>query len=179
MSDRYATLLGVSRLLVSLLRILNLVVGLLVIVMFVASFVFEPAFREFFSKRPPRIDPDLLIPTLRVWMLLAIPVIAAVHLLYTRLLAMIGTVRAGDPFVPENAVRLKTIAWCLLAVQIVRSHGRRDGGDHERGRLEHRLELLGDGLGRRRADVRARPGVRGGRADPRRPGSDDLTWPSP
>lgn len=123
MSDRYATLLGVSRLLVSLLRILNLVIGALLVAMFVASFVFEPAFRDFFSKRPPRIDPGLLIPALRVWMLLAIPVIAAVHLLYTRLLAMIETVRAGDPFVPDNAVRLKTIAWCLLAVQIAHLMG--------------------------------------------------------
>ena len=118
MSTSYATLLGVSRLLVSILRVLNLVVGALLIAMFVASFVFEPVFREFFSKRPPRIDPGLLIPALRVWMLLAIPAIAAVHILYSRLLAMIEAVRAGDPFVPENAVRLKTIAWCLLGVQI-------------------------------------------------------------
>ena len=71
MSDRYATLLGVSRMLIVLLRILNLVAGALLIGMFVASFVFEPVFREFFSKQPPRIDPGLLIPTLRVWMLLA------------------------------------------------------------------------------------------------------------
>lgn len=118
MSDRYATLLGVSRLLVSLLRILNLVIGALLVAMFVASFVFEPVFRDFFSKQPPRIDPGLLIPALRVWMLLGIPAIAAVHLLYTRLLAVIETVRAGDPFVPDNAVRLKTIAWCLLAMQV-------------------------------------------------------------
>jgi hypothetical protein len=31
---------------------------------------------------------------------------------------MIGTVRAGDPFVPENAARVKTVAWCLLVVQL-------------------------------------------------------------
>jgi hypothetical protein len=118
LSDRYAALLGLSRLLVALLRILNLVLGALLIAAFVASFVFEPVFREFFSKRPPTIDPGLLMPTLRVWMVLGMPLIAAAHILYSRLLAMIETVRAGDPFVPENAVRLKTIAWCLLAGQL-------------------------------------------------------------
>ena len=32
---------------------------------------------------------------------------------------MVGTVRSGDPFVPENGVRLKVIAWCLLATQLL------------------------------------------------------------
>jgi len=36
-----------------------------------------------------------------------------------RLLAIVGTVRAGDPFVAENAQRLQAIAWALLAVQIL------------------------------------------------------------
>lgn len=120
MSERYATLLGVSRTLIRILRVLNLITGALLIGMFLASFIFEPVFREFFSKQPPRIDPRLLIPALRVWMLLALPMVAAVHVLYSRLLAMIATVRAGDPFVPENAVRMKTIAWCLLTVEVLR-----------------------------------------------------------
>ena len=36
-----------------------------------------------------------------------------------RLLAMVETVRSRDPFVPENAARLKTIAWCVLATQVL------------------------------------------------------------
>lgn len=119
MSDSYATLLGVSRALVALLRVLNIVIGALLIGMFFASFLFEPVFREFFSKVPPRIDPGFLMPALRLWMILALPMIGAVHVIFSRLLAMIATVRAGDPFVPENAVRMKTIAWCLLAVQLL------------------------------------------------------------
>jgi hypothetical protein len=118
-SDSYATLLGASRTFTVILRVLNLLMGVLLIGMFVASFIFEPVFREFFTKVPPSIDPGFLIPTLRLWMLLALPMIAAVHVVLSRLLAMIETVRAGDPFVPENAVRLKTIAWCLLAVQLL------------------------------------------------------------
>lgn len=36
-----------------------------------------------------------------------------------RLLAMVATVRTGDPFVGENARRLNAIAWVLLALQLV------------------------------------------------------------
>lgn len=41
------------------------------------------------------------------------------HGILTRLLAMIGTVRGGDPFVPDNALRLQAIAWRLLALQLL------------------------------------------------------------
>jgi hypothetical protein len=36
-----------------------------------------------------------------------------------RLRAMVETVRNGDPFVAANADRLQTIAWVLLALQIL------------------------------------------------------------
>jgi hypothetical protein len=36
-----------------------------------------------------------------------------------RLLAMVETVRAGDPFVSANAHRLQTIAWILFALQML------------------------------------------------------------
>src|SRR5687768_5551771 len=36
-----------------------------------------------------------------------------------RLLAIVETVRAGDPFVAVNADRLQTIAWALLVLQLL------------------------------------------------------------
>jgi Protein of unknown function (DUF2975) len=116
--DSYAAVLGVSRLLLNILRALNLLAGALLVACFVASFLYEPAFREFFLKQPPRTDSGLLVPVLRVWMLLTVPAIGAVHISLSRLLAMVETVRAGDPFVPDNAVRMKTIAWCTLGLQL-------------------------------------------------------------
>lgn len=41
------------------------------------------------------------------------------YLILKRLLAIVDTVREGDPFVAANAARLQTIAWALLALQIV------------------------------------------------------------
>lgn len=119
MSQSQATLLGVSQLIVWLLRLLNLLTGVLLVGMFIGSFLFEPLFLQVFAnKQPPRIDPGLLLPTLRVAVALTGPLIAAVHIMLSRLLAMIETVRSGDPFVPENAVRMKMIAWCLLVTQL-------------------------------------------------------------
>ncbi|HUF17762.1 MAG TPA: DUF2975 domain-containing protein [Thermoanaerobaculia bacterium] len=48
--------------------------------------------------------------------------LAAIPLNYVvlkRLLAIVGTVRAGDPFVAANASRLQIIAWTLLALQLL------------------------------------------------------------
>ena len=41
------------------------------------------------------------------------------HAVLKRLLAIVKTVRAGDPFVAANAYRLQVIAWALLALQLL------------------------------------------------------------
>jgi hypothetical protein len=48
--------------------------------------------------------------------LVAIPLNYA---LFKRLLAIVETVRRGDPFVAANAYRLRAIAWVLLALQLL------------------------------------------------------------
>ena len=40
-------------------------------------------------------------------------------LILRRLLAIVGTVRRGDPFVAANAYRINAIAWALLALQLL------------------------------------------------------------
>ena len=41
------------------------------------------------------------------------------YVVLKRLLAIVETVRAGDPFVAANAIRLQAIAWALLALQLL------------------------------------------------------------
>ena len=48
--------------------------------------------------------------------LLAVPLN---YMILNRLLVMVETVRAGDPFVADNAYRLNAIAWMLLAIQLI------------------------------------------------------------
>lgn len=43
-----------------------------------------------------------------------------VHTILRRLLAIVDTVRVGDPFALENAQRLNAIAWCVLALEGLR-----------------------------------------------------------
>ena len=51
----------------------------------------------------------------------ALGVAAAVpnYMILKRLLLMVDTVRAGDPFVAANAYRLHAIAWLLVAMQLI------------------------------------------------------------
>ena len=41
------------------------------------------------------------------------------YMILKRLLAMVETVRAGDPFVAANAYRLHAIAWLMVALQLI------------------------------------------------------------
>jgi len=41
------------------------------------------------------------------------------YMILKRLLTMVETVRAGDPFVAANAYRLQAIAWLLVALQLI------------------------------------------------------------
>ena len=118
MSDSFSGALGVSRVFLKILRALNLLAGALLIICVIGSYPFEPRLLESFAKMPRVTDAAFLMNALRIWVLIGLPVIAVIHVILTRLLDMVATVRSGDPFVPENAARLKVIAWCLLAAQL-------------------------------------------------------------
>jgi hypothetical protein len=68
---------------------------------------------------PPSPDADRLILALRVVAALGLAAIPLNYAVLKRLLAIVETVRAGDPFVAVNAHRLQAIAWVLLALQLL------------------------------------------------------------
>jgi len=70
-------------------------------------------------KLAPSPDADRLIAGLRAIALLGVACVPVNHLILKRLLAMVASVRAGDPFVGSNALRLRVIAWALFALQLV------------------------------------------------------------
>jgi hypothetical protein len=67
----------------------------------------------------PSPDADQVVMALRVVALLGLVTIPLNYGILKRLLAMVETVRAGDPFVSANAARLQAIAWTLLALQLL------------------------------------------------------------
>jgi hypothetical protein len=70
-------------------------------------------------KIPPSPDTARLVMGLRAIAIVGLAAVPLNYAILTRLLAMVGTVRAGDPFVAANAHRLQTIAWALLALQLL------------------------------------------------------------
>ena len=70
-------------------------------------------------KLSPSPDAERLVMGLRAIAVLGLAVIPLNYLVLKKLLAIVETVRAGDPFVATNAQRLRAIAWALLTLQIL------------------------------------------------------------
>ncbi len=70
-------------------------------------------------KISPSPDAGRLLMGLRAVAVLGLVGIPLNYVVLKRLLAMVLTVRAGDPFVAANAGRLQAIAWALLALQLL------------------------------------------------------------
>lgn len=60
-----------------------------------------------------------LLTGLKVIALLGLIAIPINHAILSRLIPIVETVRRRDPFVADNAYRLNTIAWALLALQLI------------------------------------------------------------
>ena len=69
-------------------------------------------------KLSPSPDTDRLILGLQAVAVIGLATIPLNYAVLKRLLAIVETVRAGDPFVAANASRLQTISWSLLALQL-------------------------------------------------------------
>jgi hypothetical protein len=70
-------------------------------------------------KLSPSPDAERLVMALRVVALLGLAVVPLNYGVLKRLLAIVETVRAGDPFVAPNASRLQAIGWALLGLQLL------------------------------------------------------------
>ena len=68
---------------------------------------------------PPWADASGLIIGLHAIAVFGLAAIPLNYAVLRRLLAIVETVRAGEPFVSANAHRLQAIAWALLALQLI------------------------------------------------------------
>lgn len=97
--------------------ILNWLMGVVILIMLFAL----PNERWIMSafKLSPGPDADRLILGLRAVAVLGLAVVPLDYYILKRLIAIVETVRQGDPFVGANAVRLQAIAWAMGALQIL------------------------------------------------------------
>jgi hypothetical protein len=116
MSRTFPSALAASRIVVRALIVLNLVVGTLILVLLVASLI---ARDPVFAALGADVANATLIHGMRLIMVIGIGSAPLAHILLTRLLAIVETVRFGDPFVSGNAARLQTTAWALLGLELL------------------------------------------------------------
>lgn len=67
----------------------------------------------------PGPDADRLVLGLQTIAAIGLAAVPLNHVVLKRLLAIVETVRDGDPFVAANALRLQAIAWSLLVLQLL------------------------------------------------------------
>ena len=70
-------------------------------------------------KLSPSPDTSRLIMGLRAVAVLGLVAVPLHYVVLKRLLAIVETVRAGNPFIAANASRLQAVAWALLALQLL------------------------------------------------------------
>ena len=105
---------GVLRILI----VLNWVFGAAILSLLAATIVAEQWTMTALGIAP---SPDNWPMTTGMRAIAALGVVATplYYAILKRLLAMVQTVRAGDPFVAANADRLQAIAWVLLGLQVL------------------------------------------------------------
>jgi hypothetical protein len=109
--------LPIAHVALRILIILNWVSGAAIATLLVAM----PTRRWIMSalELSPGPEAEQIILGLRAIAVLGLVAIPVNHVVLKRLLAIVETVRAGDPFVAANASRLQTIAWALAAIQVL------------------------------------------------------------
>lgn len=115
---KHSSLLPIAWIFLRILVVLNWVYGTAIL----GLVIFANSNPTWFMKAidvPAGVAPKPIMMGLTAIALFGVLAVPLNHLILTRLLRMVETVRAGDPFVAANAYRLQAIAWCLFALQIL------------------------------------------------------------
>jgi hypothetical protein len=100
------------------LIVVNWLVGAAILTLLIATIVAGPWTLTALGI-PPSSGTRPMMTGLRAIAGLGLVAIPLNHVVLGRLLAIVETVRGGDPFVAANAYRLQVIAWVLLALQLL------------------------------------------------------------
>jgi hypothetical protein len=86
---------------------------------FTAAWIFPGWFSAWIGQTVPAADVASRLAGMRDMALTGILMAIASDRLLILLADIITTVSAGDPFIPANAIRLRTIGWYLVVLQLV------------------------------------------------------------
>ncbi len=118
MSRSHSAALPIAYVVLRILIVVNWLGGAAILALLTATIVAEA-----WTMTALGITPASGIPAM-LWGLRAIAALGLIgvplnDLVLRRLVAIVETVRRGDPFVAANALRLQAIAWALLALQLL------------------------------------------------------------
>jgi len=114
--NKLSTALPIAHVVLRILIVLNWLMGAAILALLVVMPNEQWIMAAF--KLSPSPDAARLVMGLRAIAVLGLATIPLNYVVLKRLLAMVETVREGDPFVAANASRLQAIAWSLLALQL-------------------------------------------------------------
>ena len=114
--NKSSTALPIARVVLRILIVLNWVMAAMILALLLVMPNEQWIMAAF--KISPSPDASRLVIGLRAVAVLGLATIPLNYVVLKRLLAIVETVRAGDPFVGANAQRLQTIAWTLFTLQL-------------------------------------------------------------
>jgi len=117
MSKPYSAALPMARIVLKILIVLNWLYGAAILALLVVMPNQQWIMSAFDLSPSP--ETERLVMGMRAIAVLGIVVVPLSYVVLKRLLAIVESVRAGDPFVATNASRLQAIAWALLALQLL------------------------------------------------------------
>ncbi|MGN5374869.1 DUF2975 domain-containing protein [Sphingomonas hankookensis] len=101
------------------LLVLNIAFATAFLVATLASVPLHDMLADRIVGKYPAIDVDRVVTGIRALLLLGIAAAVPAHIIFSRLIAVIGTVLAGETFASPNARRVRQIGWALLAIQLL------------------------------------------------------------
>src|SRR5215210_1899219 len=114
-----AAALSITQRVIGLLILMNLLWGVAILSLLVGTLIAPGPVLGALGAHPAPGNVQRILG-MRMVMVLGIASVPLIHAALTWLRAMVETVRLGDPFVHDNAVRLARIAWVVLGLELLR-----------------------------------------------------------
>ena len=115
---KHSSVFPVARVALRIVIVLNWLFGAAILALLIATLVAEQWTFTALGISPSSQIRSMIVG-LRAIAALGVVAVPLNDVVLRRLLAIVDTVRSGDPFVAANADRLQVIAWSLLALQLL------------------------------------------------------------
>ena len=115
---KHSTALPATSIILRILIVLNWIFGALIFALLAISFQAEE-----WTWRALGVGSvaghEGVVAGMRAIMVIGIAGVPVAHVVFSRLLRIVESVRTGEPFTMDNAGRLRTIAWALLGLELL------------------------------------------------------------